>query len=159
MLAGSIAPLVVLAIASAAFHWHFAGPAGVAPIIVLALCTYGAGIALGGVAGRRALFVAACGLAIGALGFYKYSEFLLAMLGSALAAADTDAQWLRTWSAPAAPLAISFFTFEFVHYLYEVRVHGREPIRNPLHFTVFAIFFPSLASGPFVTRHLPAGSS
>lgn len=55
---------------------------------------------------------------------------------------------LGTWRAPIAPLAVSFFTFEFVHYLCKVRVHGREPIRNPVHFGIFAIFFPSLASGP-----------
>jgi alginate O-acetyltransferase complex protein AlgI len=49
---------------------------------------------------------------------------------------------------PAAPpLAISFFAFEFVHYLYDIR-HGAEPIRNPLHFLLFAIFFPSLVAGP-----------
>jgi alginate O-acetyltransferase complex protein AlgI len=42
---------------------------------------------------------------------------------------------------------VSFFTFEFVHYLVEVR-RGGEPIRNPLRFLLFAIFFPSLVSGP-----------
>jgi alginate O-acetyltransferase complex protein AlgI len=29
-----------------------------------------------------------------------------------------------------------------------VRVRGREPVRNPVHFGIFAIFFPSLAAGP-----------
>ena len=45
------------------------------------------------------------------------------------------------------PLAISFFTFEFVHYLYDVR-KGRMRITSPLDFALFAIFFPSLVAGP-----------
>jgi alginate O-acetyltransferase complex protein AlgI len=49
---------------------------------------------------------------------------------------------------PAAPpLAISFFVFEFVHYLFEVR-RGHKPITNPLHFGIFAIFWPSIVAGP-----------
>src|SRR5262249_39211335 len=49
---------------------------------------------------------------------------------------------------PAAwPLGISFFVFEFVHYLYEVR-KGAAPLKNPLQFVLFAIFFPTLVAGP-----------
>jgi alginate O-acetyltransferase complex protein AlgI len=59
---------------------------------------------------------------------------------------------------PAAPpLAISFFAFEFIHYLYEVR-RGAEPIRHPLRFLLFAIFFPSLVAGPIkrFTQFIPS---
>jgi alginate O-acetyltransferase complex protein AlgI len=87
---------------------------------------------------------------VGALAFYKYSTFLVAdvgagVLGALGSALEADA---RGWRSPIPPLAISFFTFEFVHYLYEIRRHGRAPIRNPAHFAVFALFFPTLASGP-----------
>jgi alginate O-acetyltransferase complex protein AlgI len=143
------AKLAWLLVASAVFHWHFAGPAGVAPIIALALATYATGLALASQRTAR-IFALTCSLLVGALVFYKYSEFGLAVFGDVLATFGgiDAAPGLGAWAAPVAPLAISFFTFEFVHYLYEVRVHGREPIRNPLHFAVFAIFFPSLASGP-----------
>ena len=33
-----------LALSCAVFHWHFAGPAGVGPIIVLMVITYWAGL-------------------------------------------------------------------------------------------------------------------
>ncbi len=46
-----------------------------------------------------------------------------------------------------APLAISFFVFEFVHYLVDVS-RGSEPIRNPLDFTLFTVFWPSIVAGP-----------
>jgi len=141
--------LVWLLLASAVFHYHFAGPAGMAPIIILGILTYGTGLA---VAGGRAprLFALMCTLIVGALAFYKYSDFAVASVASGLAAVGVASlpAAISGWHQPVAPLAISFFTFEFVHYLYEVRVHGREPIRNPLHFGIFAIFFPSLASGP-----------
>jgi alginate O-acetyltransferase complex protein AlgI len=134
--------------ASAVFHYHFAGPAGMAPILVLACLTYVVG--LGALRLPRvspsALVVV---LIVGALSFYKYSEFLVenarALFGVVQVAVPA---WMMSWSSPAAPLGISFFTFEFVHYLYEVRVRGREPVRNPVHFGIFAIFFPSLAAGP-----------
>ncbi len=132
----------------AVFHYHFAGPAGMAPIIVLATLTYAA--ALGVSTGRlRYTFTATWLVVVGTLAFYKYSGLLLSSGVQLLGAVDLGAPtWMQQWRTPAAPLGISFFTFEFVHYLYEVRVRKRQPIRNPLHFSLFAIFFPSLAAGP-----------
>jgi alginate O-acetyltransferase complex protein AlgI len=126
--------------ASLVFHWRFAGPAGMAPIVVLAILAWTTGLALAS-GGSRAVFVAAVSAIVGSLAFYKYSGFLAANL--ALVAGSPVA-----WTMPAAPLAISFFTFEFVHYLYEIRVHRREPVRDPVDFALFTVFFPSLASGP-----------
>ena len=45
------------------------------------------------------------------------------------------------------PLGISFFVFEFVHYLIEIR-RGHRPIRSPLSFALFTSFWPSLVAGP-----------
>jgi alginate O-acetyltransferase complex protein AlgI len=134
--------------ASAVFHYHFAGPAGMLPIIVLACLTYGVGIGALRIprVSPSAIVVA---LIVAALCFYKYSEFLLENARALAEGLGTVVPaWMMSWSSPAAPLGISFFTFEFLHYLYEVRVRGREPVRNPVHFGIFAIFFPSLAAGP-----------
>jgi alginate O-acetyltransferase complex protein AlgI len=134
--------------ASAVFHYHFAGPAGMTPIIILAILTYSAALVPWRV-GRWSAAGAVIAVLVAALAFYKYDQFLL---NNALwlwgAAGFSAPQSLVTWTGVAAPLGISFFTFEFVHYLYEVRVHGRPPIRNPFHFAVFSIFFPTLAAGP-----------
>jgi alginate O-acetyltransferase complex protein AlgI len=137
-----------LLLASGTFQYHFAGPAGMAPILVLAVLTYLA--ALLRPSGRTSVFVTGVVIVlIGALSFYKYSEFLLRSSGPLLAGGGLAVpEWLTAWQVPAAPLGISFFTFEFLHYLYEVRVSGREAVRNPVHFSVFALFFPTLAAGP-----------
>ena len=57
------------------------------------------------------------------------------------------ALWIKQILPAAPPLAISFFAFEFVHYLYDVR-KGRPSIVSGLDFALFAIFFPSLVAGP-----------
>ncbi|MDX2168165.1 MAG: MBOAT family O-acyltransferase [Deltaproteobacteria bacterium] len=140
--------LVWLLGASAVFHWHFAGPAGVAPIVVLGAATYAVGLWP-----RRLGRWSTVGLVItalvAALAFYKYARFALdnlVLLAASLGIALPSE--VARWVAPAAPLGISFFTFEFVHYLYEVHWHGRAPIRSPLQFALFSIFFPTLATGP-----------
>lgn len=163
-----------LAIACVVFHFHFAGPAGMLPIVELGVVTYLLGL-------TRHRFACAAGIAFNvlALCFYKYTHFfaaeVLGHLSPALGAAMTKytatglftpglfapgtaeksgfiqglvAVFPALRGLPAAPpLAMSFFAFEFVHYLFEVR-RGGEPIRSPLKFTLFSLFFPSLVAGP-----------
>jgi len=133
-----------LAVACATFHWHFAGPAGVKPIIVLMVITYLAGL-------TRRRWVCALGMfaSVAALCFYKYSLFLIGGIVAPLSApAAASLAAAATHALPGAPpLGMSFFAFEFIHYLFEVR-RGGAPIRNPLSFALFAIFFPSLVAGP-----------
>lgn len=133
-----------LAVACAVFHAHFAGPAGMAPIIVLMIFTFFAGMSR-----NRALCIAAMALCVLTLCFYKYAVFFIGMAIHPFHAGMADQLIHATESImPAAPpLGLSFFTFEFVHYLFEVK-NGGEPIRNPLKFVLFAIFFPSLVAGP-----------
>jgi alginate O-acetyltransferase complex protein AlgI len=127
--------------ASAIFHYHFAGPAGVKPIIVMAVLTYGAGLLLERLEPgpkRRLVFVVGLLVPVAGLVFYKYRELLL----SPFAVKEPG-----KGGPVALPLAISFFTFEFVHYLTDV-YKGSAPIRSPFRFAFFSIFFPSIVSGP-----------
>lgn len=146
--------LWLLAVACVVFHAHFAGPAGMAPIIVLMIITYLTGLTR---SGRGCL--ATMALCVAALCVYKYAYFLIGALVGPWnpSLADELIRGARTIMPKAAPLGISFFVFEFVHYLYEVR-KGGNPIRNPLKFLLFAIFFPSLVSGPIkrYTQFIPA---
>lgn len=133
-----------LAAACALFHAHFAGPAGVIPIVGLMLVTYAAGFSR-----RPGWCVAAIVVCVLTLCFYKYALFLIGAAvqpwNVALAARlSTHTQALLPG---APPLGVSFFVFEFVHYLFEIR-RGGEPVRSPLRFVLFSIFFPSLVAGP-----------
>jgi len=136
--------LGLLLVACATFHAHFAGAAGVRPIIVLGTATY-----LAALSRRRWAIRGAIGLTVLALLVYKYSHFMAWGLVGRLhpawgAALDRTA---LAWLPAAPPLAISFFAFEFVHYLTDVD-RGQAPIRHPGKFIGFAIFFPSLVAGP-----------
>lgn len=136
--------LAILLCYCVVFHFHFAGSAGVLPIVVLAILTY-----ISGLAGRKKLLIAAITICVLALCFYKYTLFLtdevVAPLLPNLSLSLRDAALALLPATP--PLAISFFTFEFVHYLVEV-YKGGESIKQPHRFALFAIFFPSLVAGP-----------
>jgi alginate O-acetyltransferase complex protein AlgI len=141
----AIARRVALLLFCIAFHAHFAGPAGVLPIIVIGVVTF-----ICGLSGSRAAYYAAIALNVAALLFYKYTLFLSqALIGSVspswAQAADVYAKQSLLPAAP--PLAISFFVFEFVHYLIDVS-RGHEPIRSPLKFALFGLFWPSIVAGP-----------
>jgi alginate O-acetyltransferase complex protein AlgI len=106
---------------------------------------------------KRAKLLFGLGLAInfGALCYYKYTNFLLTNLWGL-------GNFVREHSAAAGshpvltsspvldialPLGISFFVFEFVHYLFDV-YKGSEPIKSFGEFAAFAAFFPSQIAGP-----------
>ncbi len=133
-----------LAAACALFHTHFAGPAGVIPIAGLMVVTYAAGLTR-----RPAWCLAAILVCVLTLCFYKYALFLIGSVvqpwNPSLAA--TLSTQTHTLLPGAPPLGVSFFVFEFVHYLLEVR-RGSDPIRSPIRFVLFSIFFPSLVAGP-----------
>ena len=96
------AKLPWLVAASAVFHWYYAGPAGMAPILVLAVVTYGVGIRLGR-GDARGLFLGIITLLVGALAFYKYSDLTAGTLLHALRSAAVEApHWLATWSSRPA---------------------------------------------------------
>ncbi len=115
-----------------------------APIIVLMIVTY-----LAARNGSRWACGAAMALCVGTLCFYKYALFIIHAAVEPLspAFAVQFSQSTNSILPSLPPLGISFFTFEFVHYLFEVR-RGGKPIRSPLKFLLFAIFFPSLVAGP-----------
>jgi alginate O-acetyltransferase complex protein AlgI len=136
------------------FHAHFAGPAGMAPIIIMMIVTFFAGQTR-----DRRICVAAMVLCVAALCFYKYIFFLIRSLvgGWDPSLGDALSEGARGVMPGAPPLGISFFVFEFVHYLYEIK-KGGEPIGNPLKFLLFSIFFPSLVAGPIkrYTQFIPS---
>ncbi len=79
------------------------------------------------------------------LGYFKYANF-----------AAEVANWLVSivgiHNPPTSfniilPLGISFFVFEFIHYLIDV-YRGGKPVKGFLDFTLFAAFFPTQIAGP-----------
>ena len=127
------------------FHFHYAGPAGVGPIIALGLISYMAGLIR-----NRAIITAAIAANIAALFLYKYLVFFFY---SSLYLFNSDAaqhasRYISDNILPSQPpLAISFFVFEFVHYLFDV-AQNKPSIRSPVRFILFSLFWPTLVAGP-----------
>ncbi|WP_158742007.1 MBOAT family protein [Acidisphaera sp. L21] len=93
---------------------------------------------------RDALLVAGVVMNLTVLGVCKYADF----------AADTVADVMGTrhlaWGI-VLPLGISFFTFQKISYLVDLR-RGDRHVYGLLEFAAFVTFFPQLIAGPLV-RH------
>ena len=92
----------------------------------------------------RANALVALGTAIdlGVLGYFKYRAFALESV-AALAGTELDLPPL------VLPLAVSFFTFQQIAWLVDVR-RGRVAVESPLRYLFFVSFFPQLIAGPIV---------
>jgi alginate O-acetyltransferase complex protein AlgI len=138
----SVRRLILLA-GCVVFHAHFAGAAGVLPIVVLGFFTYWAGL----FRWRPACFMMVAANVL-ALVYYKYAMFLCKQVVGAVwpeaVAFGTTNPYLKE---VIPPLAISFFVFEYVHYLLDVS-GGEAPLRDPIDFALFSVFWPSIVAGP-----------
>jgi alginate O-acetyltransferase complex protein AlgI len=90
-------------------------------------------------------FGAALAVTLGALAIYKYGGLVTRTLG--LAATSVHLPPVPEFPRLVLPLAISFFTFEFVHYIVDARA-GRLPEHSASDFFAFALFFPTMVAGP-----------
>ena len=83
-------------------------------------------------------------LNLGLLGYFKYAGFLTATAASATGL-RLDFQTI------ALPLAISFYTFQQIAFLVDVRRDAAN-LSGPLHYALFVAFFPQLIAGPIVAH-------
>ncbi len=130
-------------------------------IVALTAFNYFAGIIIEKEKVRRKLYLIGALVAnIATLAYFKYAYFAIDSANGVLAIAG------RKISYPLhdiiLPLGISFFVFEFIHYLVDV-YKGSPAVKAPLEFALFPSFFPTQIAGPikrfqdFVPQlHLPA---
>ena len=102
----------------------------------------------------RAKALLGCALVanLGCLGYYKYADFVLTNLMASISflAGLAHVQNVFMRANPLGiilPLGISFFVFEFVHYVVDV-YRGDKALKSWLEFAAFAAFFPSQIAGP-----------
>ena len=128
------------------FYAYYYPPHVILIAATIPLMTWiGIRVARGPAAGRRGWLALGTSICLGALAFYKYQAFfievesdLLRPLGRTF---DVHAMELRP------PLGISFFVFEYVHYLIESFRGTVAPASVP-QLGLFIMFFPTLICGP-----------
>lgn len=97
-----------------------------------------------GLSRAKATLLAGVALNLAVLGLFKYADFF----GESLAAL-TGASY-RPWGI-VLPLGISFFTFQQISYLVDLR-KGGAPVYGFRDYALYVTFFPQLIAGPIV-RH------
>jgi alginate O-acetyltransferase complex protein AlgI len=101
----------------------------------------------------KAVLIAGLIFNLGALCYFKYTNFVFESLFTSLGlfVSMTHTALPFNWQQPVLhillPLGISFFTFEFIHYIVDV-YRGSKPVKNFVDFALFASFFPSQIAGP-----------
>lgn len=125
------------------FYWYYY-PIHVILIAAMTLLVFAVSFVVRPDAGRqrRLWFIAGVGGCLGTLAYFKYQGFFF----ESLALVFPGSQRLKPPDL-RAPLAISFFTFEYVHYLIEV-YRGTFAPANLRDFGLFIMFFPTLICGP-----------
>ena len=79
------------------------------------------------------------------LGIFKYADFFADTIAFVLGATHDD------WNI-VLPLAISFFTFQQISYVVDLR-RQRAPEYSLLDYALYISFFPQLIAGPIVRHH------
>ncbi|MGI8586819.1 MAG: MBOAT family O-acyltransferase [Chloroflexia bacterium] len=127
----------LLLVASYLFYMNWI-PEYILLILGLTVLNYLLGLAL---AGHRSRWLLSLAVAadLGVLAYFKYANFLI----STARAGSLDFPTANI----LLPLGISFFTFEFIHYVVDVW-RGSPPVRNFVEFALFAAFFPTQIAGP-----------
>ncbi len=100
---------------------------------------------------KRLLLAFSISVNLGLLAFFKYTNFLLGNACAALNWFGAPMSW--TELNLVLPLGISFYTFETISYIVDVYRGRIEPVRNPLDYALYILFFPHLIAGPIVRPH------
>jgi len=132
-----------LVVAGAVFY-VFSVPAYLGLIALLAVISFVTGRAMLATENRtleRTLLTSGILVIAGTLVAFKYSPFF------ALTIDQIATKNVVPIPQIIVPLAISFFTFEFVHVLVDIRLRKIRAL-DPLEFAAFAFFFPTLVAGP-----------
>jgi alginate O-acetyltransferase complex protein AlgI len=134
-------------VAAGAVFYGLPNPAYLLLFAGVSLITYLCAIGQGR-AGRRASLLFGLGLVVNAanLLFFKYALFFTRSLGELL---GLTLPALDSFLARIVlPLGISFYTFQLVGYLIDVRRGRLTPARSLAEFWVFVSFFPKVVAGP-----------
>lgn len=91
--------------------------------------------------GRRIIFIVTLLLNLGALAYFKYTNFFIQIINDLHAGKIEPLQILL-------PIGISFFTFKALSYVIDIYMEALEPVESFRDFSLFIFFFPNILAGP-----------
>ncbi len=117
------------------------------------LGNYAFGLLLGAQGGKknaRSWFAFALAFNLGMLALFKYESFLTTVLNVLLVPLGLGP---LTAGPSHLPLGISFFTFQAVSYLIDVRRGLKPAEKNPVYVGLAIALFPQIGAGPIIRYH------
>jgi alginate O-acetyltransferase complex protein AlgI len=96
---------------------------------------------------RRFLLVCSLALNLGALLYFKYSNFFVGELNNLIQSTGGQA---IAWTAVVLPIGISFFTFHKISYIVDVYRGTVKPSRSFIDYALYIALFPQLIAGPII---------
>ncbi|MFM2359919.1 MAG: hypothetical protein RLY16_1912 [Bacteroidota bacterium] len=149
---------VVLLLASTLFYW-FSSPSMVLIPLLITLVTYYGGKAIAAVQAQekkaQQIFIATLLVNIGLLVFFKYFNFFGNTVVDLLNWNRSSDQLIHNnlLLQIAAPLGISYITFQSIGYLLEIK-RGNQPAEESIaYLATFLLYFPKVISGPVERAH------
>lgn len=144
---GSILPKNMILLAASVFFYFWGEPVYVLLMLGQALSGWFFGLLIEKWRTKkhlsRAALAAAVFVGIGALMFFKYTDFMIwnvnALFGTSVGALKI-----------ALPIGISFYTFQILSYDIDLYRGNARLQRNPLTFACYVALFPQLIAGPIV---------
>lgn len=103
---------------------------------------------------RKIMLVISVGINLGLLIYFKYSNFFIDNLNTALGSFGYNE---ITWAKLILPIGISFYTFETITYVVDVYRKIHKPLTNFWDYQTYIILFPKLIAGPIIRYHDLAG--
>lgn len=138
--------LRIIAIASLVFY-AASGLIDLAVLLTTILVSYYFALRIARTNSSRALGWA-CLLLVASLAYFKYSDFLYQSAADLLRFSSLGPR--PAFLATVLPLGISFFTFQAIAYLADIRRGTAPPPKSLLEFWTFIAFFPQLIAGPIM---------
>jgi alginate O-acetyltransferase complex protein AlgI len=158
LLAYYLAPVsgrnLLLVVFSLVFYaWSSSEALGILGVSIVGNYLLGVALANAVSAGRRrAVAITACAVVfnLSLLGYFKYANFAVAQVNTALGSFGAEA---ISWTQVALPVGISFYTFHSLSYIIDVHRLKTPAFLNPVQYALYVVFFPQLIAGPIVRFH------
>lgn len=99
---------------------------------------------------RKALLILSVGMNLGLLLYFKYSNFFIENVNSALSLFTVKQ---IHWTKLILPIGISFYTFETITYVVDVYRREHKPLTKFWDYQLYIILFPKLIAGPIIRYH------
>lgn len=130
-------------------------------LVFSCLSNYGFGLLINRFRKNRFWVAFAIAFNLTLLGYFKYAYFFTGSVNELFGTNYVVFNWLG-WlfnqvhagiadvHSIVLPIGISFYTFQAISYLCDVRQQRMDAVRNPLDFSFYLSFFPQLVAGPIV---------